>query len=123
MQKQEGQTGRRVLLVFNCHESWVYQLGALGYNLDIIIGLKGRYKQTWDEQMRPVPPNSRLITLSQAQQSPTSYYCIIAHNMTDLLDIKFRPEPRLMVIHLPIEAQVEEEKSPGFARKNETDAA
>lgn len=111
MQKPEGQTAKKTLLVFNCHEALVYQLGALGYDLDIIIGLKGRYKPGWDAQIRPVPPNSRLITLPEAQQSRTSYYCIITHNITDLLDVKHRPEPQLTVIHLPIEARLVEEKS------------
>jgi glycosyltransferase involved in cell wall biosynthesis len=111
MREKGTQTDKRTLLVFNCHESWVYQLGVLGYNLDIIIGLKGRYLQTWDEQMRPLPPNSRLITLSEAKQSKTHYYCIIAHNITDLLDIKQRPEPRLLVIHSTIEGRALEEKS------------
>ena len=99
------------LLVFNCHESWVYQLGVLGYNLDIIIGLKGQYIETWDEQMRPIPPNSRLITLPEAQQSQTNYYCIITHNITDLLDIKQRPEPRILVIHSTLEGRALEEGS------------
>jgi len=111
MQREEGQTGKKTLLVFNCHEAWVYQLGALGYDLDIIIGLKGRYKPSWDEQIRPVPPNSRLLTLPEAQQSRTSYYCIITHNITDLLNVKHRGEPRLTVLHLPIEARLVEEKS------------
>ncbi|HUW17729.1 MAG TPA: glycosyltransferase [Sedimentisphaerales bacterium] len=111
MHRQDSQTRNGTLLVFNCHESWVYQLGALGYKLDIIIGLKGRYKSTWDEQMRPVPPNSRLISLSEALQSPTRYYCIITHNITDLLDIKDRPEPRLIVIHSTLEGRVQEEKA------------
>ena len=35
--------GRERLLVFNCHEAWVYQLGLLDYDLDIICGLSGRY--------------------------------------------------------------------------------
>lgn len=111
MQEQEEQTHKKTLLVFNCHEAWVYQLGELGYDLDIIVGLKGQYKQTWDEQIRPVPPNCRLVTLSEAQQSSTSYYCIIMHNITDLLDVKHRSEPRLTVIHLSIEARLVEEKS------------
>ena len=111
MVKEKTQTHERTLLVFNCHESWVYQLGVLGYKLDIIIGLKGQYLQTWDEQMRPLPPNSRLITLPQAQQSQTRYYCIIAHNITDLLDIKHRHEPRLMVIHSTFEGRALEENS------------
>ena len=111
MHNQEEHTNNKTLLVFNCHEAWVYQLGVLGYALDIIVGLKGRYKQTWDDQMRPVPPNSRLITLPQALQSRTRYYCIITHNITDLLDVKFRPEPRLMVIHSTLEGRAIEEKS------------
>jgi len=111
MEHKEGQTPERTLLVFNCHEAWVYQLGVLGYDLDIIVGLKGRYKQTWDEQMRPVPPNSRLISLSDALQSRSRYHCIITHNITDLLDVKERPEPRLIVLHSTIEGRFIEEKS------------
>jgi len=102
---------KKVLLVFNSHESWVYQLGVLGYGLDIIVGLKGQYKKTWDEQMRPLPANSRLVSLSEAQQSQTSYYCIITHNITDLLDVKLRPEPRLIVIHSTLHGRALEEKS------------
>jgi hypothetical protein len=75
MHNQENHANNKTLLVFNCHEAWVYQLGVLGYALDIIVGLKGKYKQSWDEQMRPMPPNSRLITLPQALQSQTRYYC------------------------------------------------
>jgi hypothetical protein len=111
MEKPEELNRNKTLLVFNCHEAWVYQLGVLGFNLDIIIGLKGRYKPTWDERMRPVPPNSQLITLSEALHSRTNYYCIITHNMTDLLDVKLRPEPRINVIHMTIETRVLEEKS------------
>jgi len=44
MQKPEEDNRKKTLLVFNCHEAWVYQLGVLGYNLDIIVGLKGKYK-------------------------------------------------------------------------------
>jgi len=111
MHKPETTTKDKTILVFNCHEAWVYLLGVLGYSLDIIVGLKGRYKQTWDEQMRPIPSNSRLVTLPEAQKSKRRYYCIIAHNITDLLDIKYRPEPRLMVIHSTLEGRALEEKS------------
>jgi len=102
---------KRTLLVFNCHEAWVYQLGSLGYNLDIVTDLKGRYKAGWDQQMRPLPPNSRLINLSEALQSAMEYYCIITHNITDLLDVKLRPEPRLIVLHTTLEGRLQEEKS------------
>jgi len=111
MQQQESTGSGRRLLVFNCHEAWVYQLGVLGYDLDIVIGLKGRYKPTWDYQMRPLPARSRLISLSDAVASPTEYYCIIGHNSTDLMDVKDRDEPRLMVIHSTIEGRAAEERS------------
>src|SRR4030042_5645768 len=111
MQNRERHTHDKTLLVFNCHEAWVYQLGILGYPLDIIIGLKGQYTQTWDAQIRPVPHHSRLISLSEALRSRTHYYCIITHNITDLLDVKFRDEPRLLVIHSTLEGRTIEEKS------------
>jgi len=111
MNNPQEHINNKTLLVFNCHEAWVYQLGVLGYSLDIIVGLKGTYMQAWDEQMRPVPPNSRLITLPEALRSQRRYYCIIAHNITDLLDVKFRPEPRLIVLHSTIEGRILEEKS------------
>jgi len=111
MQGQEWQGGKKTLLVFNCHEAWVYQLGSLGYGLDIITALKGRYKESWDEQIRPIPRNCRLVTLSEAVQSPRSYYCIITHNIADLLDVKLLDGPRLIVIHSTIEGRTLEEQS------------
>ena len=108
---QQERDRRKTLLVFSCHEAWISQLAVLGYELEIIVGLKGQYKSSWDRQMRPVPPNARLIRLSDALQSDMEYYCIIAHNITDLLDVKLRPEPRLLVIHSTIEGRALEEKS------------
>ncbi|MHC4572574.1 MAG: glycosyltransferase [Planctomycetota bacterium] len=61
--------------------------------------------------MRPVPRDSRLVTLREAPESKRRYYCIITHNVTDLLDIKDRPEPRLIVLHSTIEGRIEQEKS------------
>jgi len=101
----------RTLLVFNCHEPWIYQLGVLGYRLDIIVGLRGKYNKGWDERMRPIPARARLITLPEALASPTSYYCIVTHNTTDLLDARIRPEPRLLVLHHTLEGRLQEERS------------
>ena len=95
--------------MFNCHEPWVYQLGTLGYPLDIIVGLKGKYNRGWDERMRPMPPHSRLISLEQALRSPTRFYCIITHNTTDLLDVRTRDEPRILVLHHTMEGRLAEE--------------
>lgn len=107
---RETGTGR-TLLVFNCHEPWIYQLGVLGYQLDIVIGLPGRHTTGWDYRMRPLPRNARLVTLSDALHRSTEYYCMIAHNMTDLLDLRFRREPRLLVLHDTLEGRLREEGS------------
>jgi hypothetical protein len=101
----------KTLLVFNCHEPWIYQLGGLDYRLDIIVNLRGKYNRGWDERMRPLPANAHLLTLPQALGSRTKYYCIIAHNTTDLLDVRFRPEPRLLVLHHTLEGRLAEERS------------
>jgi hypothetical protein len=109
------QQDKKTLLVFNCHEPWVHQLDYLGFNLDIVIGLKGRYTSGWDEQMRPVPKNSRLISLPEAIESKTEYYCIITHNTTDLLDVKSRDEPKIIVLHSSLEGRVQEEQQQSSA--------
>jgi hypothetical protein len=107
----------KTLLVFNCHEPWIHQLGILGYRLDIIVNLRGKYNRGWDERMRPLPANARLVTLPEALASPVTYYCIVAHNTTDLLDARLRPEPRLLVLHHTLEGRLQEERSTIDPRK------
>ncbi len=101
----------KTLLVFNCHEPWIYQLGILGYRLDIIVNLRGKYNQGWDARMRPLPTHARLVTLDQALAAPVNYYCIVTHNTTDLLEARSRPEPRLLVLHHTLEGRLQEEHS------------
>jgi hypothetical protein len=97
------------LLVFNCHEAWVHQLRLLNRPLDIVVDLSGRHTRCWDEAMRPVPPNSRLVTLHDVLAASENYDCILAHNLTDLLDVKSLPGPRLLVLHITLESMVLEQ--------------
>lgn len=106
---QQKRKYRDTLLVFNCHEPWVYQLGSLDFNLDIVVGLKGRYHCGWDYQMRPVPANARLVELGDAVESKTQYYCIITNNITDLMDVKYRDEPKIIALHSTLQGRVDEE--------------
>lgn len=105
------ENGCKRLLVFNCHEAWVHQLRLLDYDLDIICGLRGHHAQGWDTHMRPVPARARLIGLEEALTSGERYACIIAHNPTDLMDIRTRTEPRLLMLHLSLGARLVEERS------------
>jgi hypothetical protein len=94
------------LLTPNCHEAWVHQLGYLGYEIDIIDGLPGRYCNQWDNRMRPVPKAGVLTTLDKVLQLRPSYDCIVVHNITDLLDLKTLPGPRLLVIHETLDSRI-----------------
>jgi len=99
------------LLVFDCHEAWVYQLRVLPQPMDVVVGLKGRHTGGWDEAMRPVPPNARIVRLADVVSAAPSYYCIVAHNLTDLLDVRTLPGPRLFVIHQTLESIMREQRS------------
>jgi glycosyltransferase involved in cell wall biosynthesis len=108
------------LLVFDCHEAWVYQLRALARPMDVVIGLRGRHTDTWDAKMRPVPSNARLIKLDDALRRGEPYDCIIAHNLTDLIDAKSLACPRLLVLHETLHGAALEQGSsipPGEFRK------
>jgi hypothetical protein len=102
---------RRRVLVMNCHEAWVHQLGVLDFDLDIVVGLKGRLVSGWDEQMRPVPKNARLISLEQALGMRLEYHCMIGHNISDLLDLKERQGPKILMLHTTIEGRMAEAPS------------
>jgi len=102
---------RKRLLVFNCHEAWVHQLDGLGFGLDIIIGLSGRYTETWDTRMRPLPSGARLLRLEDALKASEPYACIVTHNITDLMDVKTLAGPRIYVIHTSLEGRLAQEGS------------
>lgn len=97
------------LLVFDCHEAWVYQLRLLDLPMDIVIGLRGRPKTDWDEAMRPLPPNARLLRPADIPDISGQYRCIVAHNLTDLLDVKSLSGPRVLVLHETLDGAILEQ--------------
>jgi hypothetical protein len=107
----EASWTQRPLLVFSCHEAWVYQLGLLERPFDLVVGLRGR-AAGWDERMRPVPPGARLVRLEDALRTAEPYGCIIAHNLSDLLDAKKLSGPRLLVLHETLDGAALEQHLP-----------
>jgi len=107
------------LLVLNCHEAWIHQLGALKAQLDIVVGLPGRYTRGWDSCMRPLPAGARTITLDdvRAAGGGVSYDCVINHNITDLLDTRFLDAPKLLVLHETLEGRMEQQGAEFDARE------
>jgi len=102
--------GDRVL-VFDCHEAWVHQLRLLDRPIDILVGLSGRHTHGWDEGMRPLPPNARLLQLEAASKNPEQYACIIGHNLTDLLQARPFVGPRILMLHETLEGIILEQRS------------
>lgn len=94
------------LLVLNCHEAWIHQLGVLKAQLDIVVGLPGRYTTEWDTRMRPLPDGARTLTLDDALHAGTVYDAVINHNITDLLDTKAIDAPKLLVLHDTLEGRM-----------------
>ena len=105
------------LLVLNCHEAWIHQLGVLGAELDIVIGLPGRYTKGWDTRMRPLPAGARTLTLDEVRTVGAQYDCVINHNITDLLDTKFMDAPKLLVLHETLEGRMAQQDAEFDARE------
>src|SRR5687767_4956339 len=91
----------------NGHEAWVHQLGVLQAELDVVVGLPGRYKQGWDEQMRPLPTGATTCTLDYVFRRRDGYDCVVYHNITDLLDTRTIDAPKLLVLHGTLEGRME----------------
>lgn len=99
------------LLVLNCHEAWVHQLDGLPCALDLVVGLSGRPHAGWDERMRPLPRRARVLRLDEARARPERWTCAVAHNLTDLLDLRALQVPKLLVLHSTLEGRLREERS------------
>ncbi len=115
-QGQPDQEPRRVLIL-NSHEAWVSQIEGMEQQFDIVVGLAGRAHAGWDERMRPVPHNARLVSLDEALARSIPYRAAIAHNVSDLLEIKSLDIPKLFVIHTTLEGRLVEQNSNMSARK------
>jgi hypothetical protein len=104
------------IAVFNCHEAWIYQLRALALPIDI-IAVPGREVRGWDFRVRPMPPQSRLISLAEAALAPAAYHAIIAHNLSDLFDARELRGPLILVLHMTLDGIIVEQSSTTSAAK------
>lgn len=101
----------------NCHEAWIHQLGVLKAQLDIVVGLPGRYTSGWDARMRPLPVGARTVTLDEVRLAGVAYDGVINHNITDLLDTKFLDAPKLLVLHDTLEGRMAQQGADFDARE------
>ena len=102
-------TNRR-LLVFDCHEASVDPLGALNRQIDVSVCRAAR-SPGWDFPMRPLPPNPLRIRLDKVLASHECHGCILAHNLTDRLDVKSLEGPRLLAIRATLGSLIVDQRT------------
>jgi glycosyltransferase involved in cell wall biosynthesis/tetratricopeptide (TPR) repeat protein len=90
------------ILSFNWHEPYLCLVARIGHEFLIVEPeiAPGHYRR-WDENMRPVPENVRLITKETAQEMLDlgELDLIIAHNIKDLIEVKDYSLPKIAVFH------------------------
>lgn len=97
------------LLTFNSHEAYVYALSRIGHQWHVIDNLPGRYTCSWDTSIRPIPENVTLIPFSEFKPEQTTYDCIIAHSIDDLLIVKKTLAPKILIIHNSLNGYIAQE--------------
>lgn len=90
----------RRLLTFNWHESFLHLLATIGYQWDVVPRLKGG-RSDWMLEVRPVPPNMRIVTAGEAAATldRDGYDAAICHNMHDLHAVIASGVPTVTVFH------------------------
>ena len=90
------------ILSFNWHEPYLCLVARIGHEFLIVEPeiAPGHYRR-WDENMRPIPENVRLITNETAQEMLElgELDLIIAHNIKDLIAVKDFSLPKVAVFH------------------------
>lgn len=90
------------ILTFNWHEPYLCLLSRMNHEFLVVEPeIAPNHFRKWDQNMRPVPDNVRLISMNQAQErlEQGEIDCIIAHNVKDLIEVKDYSLPKIMVFH------------------------
>ncbi|MBT5028053.1 MAG: glycosyltransferase [Nitrospina sp.] len=90
------------ILTFNWHEPYLCMLARIGYEFLVVEPeISSDQYRRWDENMRPVPTNVELISMSTAREilDRGEFDLIIAHNIKDLIAVRDYSVPKIMVFH------------------------
>ena len=88
------------VLTFNWHEPYLCLLTQMGHEFLVVEPeVAPDHYRHWDENMRPVPENVRLISLITAKEMLElgELDLIIAHNIKDLIEVKDYSIPKIIV--------------------------
>ena len=90
------------ILTFNWHEPYLCLLSRMNHEFLVVEPeIAPDHYRKWDQNMRPVPDNVRLISMKQAWENleQGEIDCIIAHNVKDLIEVRDYSLPKIMVFH------------------------
>ena len=90
------------ILTFNWHEPYLCLLSKLGHEFLVVEPEVAPGKvRAWDENMRPVPSNVRLLSHEQAieELDRNAVDLVIAHNVKDLIELQPYTLPKILVFH------------------------
>ncbi len=98
------------ILTFNWHEPYLCLLSKMGHEFLVIEPevAPGKIRK-WDQNMRPLPENVRLLSLEDArgQLDRNEVDLIIAHNVKDLIELKNYTLPKIMVFHNRLTTEID----------------
>ena len=98
------------ILSFNWHEPYLCLLSKIGHEFLVIEPEVGDGKiRKWDQNMRPLPINVRLLSLEAAKEEldQNAVDLIIAHNVKDLIELKDYTLPRILVFHNRLSTEID----------------
>lgn len=98
------------ILTFNWHEPYLCLLSKIGHEFLVIEPEIGPGKiRKWDQNMRPLPENIRLMSLEEAREQldHNEIDLIIAHNVKDLIELKNYSLPKILVFHNRLTTEID----------------
>jgi hypothetical protein len=87
-------------LTFNWHETYLHMLASTGGQWDFVPRVKGG-REDWFSEIRPLPPNARLISEADALDlaSRGTYQAAVCHNLLDLGLVIDTGVPTVTIFH------------------------
>ncbi len=89
------------VLTFNSHQPYIHVLAdSLPWTIGVVTPqLSAGSVKAWDRRIRPLPDNVILYPTLEAAVAASSWDWMIAHNISDLLDVRDLRLPKVFLVH------------------------
>lgn len=101
------------IVTFCAHQPYLYLFAGMGLEMDLIqIKEQKRFLQNWNEKVRPLPANWRVISWDAAKRNlaQNRYHFAIGHNINDYIDFLPFKVRRILITHTSLSSRLTEEK-------------